>query len=287
MTNVKQIRIRTLAIPLMLMMVHALVISTISDAYEQLYPLISSFMVSLGWPSGPAYETPLNLIMTEYPRIAVLSSLVLIPIYSLILFFRHLHHPDDVRLRRISPGEFWSTLAIAGGLLGLTNLIFAALSLLAEKYPQIQAALTDYLETASAFTPAIGYGWLTLGVAVLAPISEELLFRGLIQGELRRAFPEWLAVVIQGVLFALFHAQPVQIAYVLIPGLVLGALYALTRSLWVPIVLHIAFNFLGSVVPAAIGTNEGLLQIVSLTEIAFIAVGILAWISLSLKNREA
>ncbi len=286
MTTVKKFRFRTIAVPFILMLVHALVISTVSDVYNALYPMISDLLKSFGLTGLPDYDDTFAMILTEYPRIAVFSSLLLIPLYGLILIFRRANNRNDLWIRRLTAGEIWSALAIATGLLGVTNLIFSSITQLATQYSAIDTALTEYLETAQAFSPDIGYGWLILGIAILAPISEELLFRGIIQGELRRAFPEWAAVLIQGILFALFHGQAVQIAYVIIPGLALGALYALTRSIWAPIVLHIGFNFLGSVVPAAVGQNESLLEIVALTEIAFIVVGSLAFLAIYFRRRE-
>ena len=282
----KRFSFRTVAIPVILMLVHALVISTVSDVYASVYPLLSRLASAAHLGNWPAYSSVDLLVITEYPRIAVLAAMILIPLYLIILFFRRLNDPQALWVRRTSWAQIWPSLAIATGLLGVTNLIFAGLTALSEQIPAVHAAMSDYLATAEAFSPAIGYGWLTLGIAVLAPVSEELLFRGIIQGELRRAMPEKWAIVIQAVLFALFHGQPVQIAYVLLPALALGALYAITRSIWIPIIVHIAFNFLGSVIPAAVGSDETLLQIVSLTELAFIVIGFLALIALVLRERE-
>ncbi len=111
-------------------------------------------------------------------------------------------------------------------------------------------------------------------------------FRGIIQGELRRAMPEWLAVVIQALAFAIFHMQPIQSSYVFLPGLLLGAAYAWSRSLWVPIVMHIFFNLLGSLVPSLIQSDEMLVQIVGLTQMAFIPVAVAAAVYMFLSSRK-
>ncbi|MDD2534758.1 MAG: CPBP family intramembrane metalloprotease [Eubacteriales bacterium] len=285
MLTPKRLRFRTIFIPLIMMFIHMIVLSSVSEAYSRLYPLISRFAQSIGQTNWAIYDTTEKLIITEYPRIAVISALGLIPLYAIILIFRKLNQADSIWIRRMNWSEIWPTLTIAGGLIGLTNLLFGLIQLLGGQFPVVERAMTDYLSSAEAFSPSIGYVWLTLGIAILAPISEELLFRGIIQGELRRAMPEWVAVVVQAILFAVFHAQPIQIAYVMIPALALGALYAITRTIWAPIILHIAFNFLGSVVPAAVGNDATLLQIVSLTEMAFIVVGGLAFATLVVRSR--
>lgn len=83
---------------------------------------------------------------------------------------------------------------------------------------------------------------LALGLlaAVVAPVLEELLFRGfLIEALLPRAGPA-AAVVASSILFAAFHGEA------LLPltakGLVLGWIFLRTRSLFVPILAHATNN---------------------------------------------
>ena len=283
----RQLRLRTVAVPLTMILIHALVINLVSDIYSYAYQLLSQSAASMGSAPWTVYATAHDLVMQEYPRIAVFYSLALVPLYALILMLRRAHDENAVWLRKPAWSEIWPSMTIMVGMLGVTNLIFSLLTALSESFPQIKAMMADYIRESGAFSPSIGYAWLILGITILAPLSEELLFRGIIQGELRRAMPEWLAVIFQAVLFALFHMQPVQVIYVLLPALALGAIYALTRSLWIPILMHMTFNFLGSVVPAMIGKDETLNRIVALTEIGFIAVGLFAVITLVLRRREA
>lgn len=282
----KPLRLRTIAVPLILMMVHAIVINLVADLYSYAYQWISQSALFPGLASWPVYGSRDALVLQEYPRIAVFFSLALVPLYAMILVLRRSHDPDAVWTRRPAWSDIWPALSIMIGLLGVTNLIFSLLTRLSQTFPQIDTMMTDYAEQSGAFGPNIGYGWLILGITILAPLSEELLFRGIIQGELRRVLPEWLAVVIQALLFALFHWQPVQVIYVILPALALGALYALTRSIWVPVLMHMVFNFLGSVLPSLIGSDETLNTIVVLTEFAFIGVGLIAGTALALRRRE-
>ncbi len=281
-----QIQLRTVAVPIMLMMVHALVINFVSNLYAYSYQLLSHSPLFAGSSAWTTYASNDALVLQEYPRIAVFYSLALVPLYAIILILRRAHDPNAVWTRRPTWTDIWPALTIIVGTLGVTNLIFALLTELSKSNPQVEAMMSDYMEQSGAFEPSIGYGWLILGITILAPLGEELLFRGIIQGELRRVLPEWLAVIIQAVLFALFHMQPVQIIYVLLPALMLGTLYALTRSIWVPILMHIAFNFLGSVLPSLIGSDETLNTIVALTEFAFIGVSLVAGTALYLRRRE-
>jgi membrane protease YdiL (CAAX protease family) len=147
--------------------------------------------------------------------------------------------------------------------------------------------MSDYLELSGSLTADTNYIWLAIGIGIAAPVAEDLLFRGIVQGEFRRVMPEWAAVVIQAVLFSAFHMQIVQSSYVLLPGLLLGIAYAWSKSLWIPIAMHILFNLLGSLLPALVQANEGLSSAVVLVEIIFIPIAVVAAVYLHRKTRRA
>lgn len=276
----REFRLRTMIVPLSMILAHLLVIDMVANFYAQSYPWLSSL---LGWQDPAAVPAALDiqdLILQDYPRISVFYGLILIPLYSLILFYRRLNQRDAIWLKKPDKKDLLPALVLSIGLLGVTNLLFSGLMLLGDSVPAVERLMTDYLEQAEAFSPALGYGWLITGITFLAPLSEELLFRGIIQGELRRAMPEWLAVVVQAVLFALFHMQAIQVLYVFLPALALGAMYAVTRSFWVPVLMHVVFNFLGSVVPALLSGQESLSQAVVWIEVAFavISIGVVSYL---------
>ncbi|MBN2560955.1 MAG: CPBP family intramembrane metalloprotease [Phycisphaerae bacterium] len=83
-----------------------------------------------------------------------------------------------------------------------------------------------------------------IGALVLAPIVEELFFRGLLQTALARWWrSQWLAVVFSGCAFGLLHMQAIDTVPALaFFGVVLGYLYARTGSLVLVILLHAVFN---------------------------------------------
>lgn len=88
-------------------------------------------------------------------------------------------------------------------------------------------------------------GALTIiSAVVLAPIAEELLFRGLLQPFLsRRLRSQWKAIVISGLAFGMIHLQVVHTAPPLVVfGIILGFVYARTRSLTLVILIHAVFN---------------------------------------------
>lgn len=85
---------------------------------------------------------------------------------------------------------------------------------------------------------------LPLAFLVIGP-TEELLFRGAIQGVLRRAYRPAPAIAIASLLFAVGHfvaltgeGRWTTIAVILLLGAILGALYEYTDNLVVPALVH-------------------------------------------------
>lgn len=79
-------------------------------------------------------------------------------------------------------------------------------------------------------------------VVVVAPLTEEPLFRGLLlDGFMRRNRP-WKGLLMTSALFALIHINPCQVVVAFPLGLVLGWAYLRTRSLWPCILGHALLN---------------------------------------------
>lgn len=84
-----------------------------------------------------------------------------------------------------------------------------------------------------------------LAIGLLGPIAEELAFRGVLFAVLRRTSLQVAgAIVVTAAFWSVLHLQysPLLLGLIFIDGLVLGAARHWTRSLYVPIVMHIAGN---------------------------------------------
>jgi len=87
--------------------------------------------------------------------------------------------------------------------------------------------------------------WLlfALLVGVIAPVVEELFYRGLLLRSLeKRGLAPWIAVVASATLFAAMHLQPLQFPGLLLFGLLSGALAVRTGRLGPSVFAHIGFN---------------------------------------------
>lgn len=138
------------------------------------------------------------------------------------------------RLRRCRAGlEFghrgWGTpIRLLNGYL-LIWCITIALEPLSELLPGDQSALG-------------GGGWLLLSAVVLAPLFEEVVFRGYVAGSLRRSYGALVAWIGSAVAFGLVHLIPSVVLSATLMGLVLGYFALRYRSLWLSIVLHAMNN---------------------------------------------
>lgn len=93
-------------------------------------------------------------------------------------------------------------------------------------------------------------GFMTiLATVILAPIGEEIIFRGVTLRLAENAgLKFWIANIIQAVLFGIAHLNVVQGIYAFAMGLIIGYIYKKYNSLYVSILLHALINFLGTVV---------------------------------------
>lgn len=108
-------------------------------------------------------------------------------------------------------------------------------------------------------------------VALLGPVAEELIFRGVISDRLKPAFPFWLVNAIQAALFGIFHMNVIQGAYAFVLGLLLGLVVKVTGTLFSSMILHIVFNTT-SLLLSAFVTHAGKLYDILSGVILFVAL---------------
>lgn len=90
-----------------------------------------------------------------------------------------------------------------------------------------------------------------IAVTLLAPIGEELLFRGVSYTYARRAIRPTAAIIFQAVLFGIYHGNLIQFFYGTLIGILLGFLRKQAGSVTPGIVLHIIINSSAYLIPAS------------------------------------
>ena len=162
----------------------------------------------------------------------VIAIPLLIIVYELVISRLGEHPRDDYRDQRALPNLL---IGLGAG--------FAVFSLAVA----VAAALGIYRVSGegdlSGLLPAL------IASALFPAVSEELLFRGILFRWIEDFGGSWLALFITSALFGCAHllnphASPVAaVGIAFEAGVMLGAAYMLTRSLWMPMGLHAAWNF--------------------------------------------
>lgn len=273
----KRIRARTFLAPLIFMLLHHAVLNGIS--------LVRTFSYLLANPALQAelQEKPndgavMMRILVESDAIVYASlfgMVILIPAYLFYLHRRRKKQDLPFVLERVNWIQSLSAVAVVLGALGLTQLWMAILASF-DPSSALGRLFADYMEKMILFDAATSVSALDfIATVLLVPVGEELLFRGIIQGELRRAFSPAVSVVGTTVLFALFHLDLIQGSYVLIAGLALSLAYHLTRNMAIPIGMHAIFNFIGSGwLIRLTGAGEQAEEMIVYTLYAFILIGL-------------
>jgi membrane protease YdiL (CAAX protease family) len=173
-----------------------------------------------------------------------------IPVVGLILLLAHTFFARGIKGFGLGVRHIPRDLATAGlRLLAIWPLVLAALALV-EHIGRARHGDSYQIpehETLKILTEAPGTAVkvvLVVAAAVLAPIQEELLFRGLLQTTLRSYLNRpWIAIAATSALFAGVHFPNIThmpALFALAMGL--GYSYEKSGSLWQPIFMHALFN---------------------------------------------
>lgn len=94
-------------------------------------------------------------------------------------------------------------------------------------------------------------------ISVLAPLLEEVMFRGAIQGYMMRRmrFP-WAAIIAAALVFGIFHMNPIQVVYATLLGVLFGWIYYRTGNLLSVIVGHVLNNSLATIMMLLLGPTD-------------------------------
>lgn len=198
-----------------------------------------SIAAALILPRLPASRPGDNIISIAN---ATIMDLVGIGIVFYFAAVRYKHKIKDLGLtfknfaKNLSYG-FLGYLAILPTLF-ITLVLTAAFLNFINREPAPQPIFNIFLEEKSA--PALVY--LSIFVAVLGPVMEEIFFRGFLYTAIKREMDTKGAILISGLLFSCLHAHLAGFLPILILGIFLAYLYEKTGSLVPSITVHVSHN---------------------------------------------
>lgn len=221
-----------------------------------------------GWTSEQMQQYVIENVyslMTEFPGYDVVlflsyfTSVALFALLYYLLICRNLQLRSILsKNRRLRPATVL-TILICGVFMQVY--ISIALNNILPFFEKTMNNYTNLLDTITGTDSVLSF----IAVALLAPIAEELLFRGLIQKRLSNIMPATVAIIVQAFLFGFYHLNIVQGIYAFLIGLAAGFLVHSYKTVKVSIILHIAINatsYLVSYAPMQIFYNPVLAAII-------------------------
>lgn len=149
--------------------------------------------------------------------------------------------------------------------------------------PYFKEQFADYGKMVDTLTGVGSSGVLLFSVIVVAPIGEELLFRGVIQNYGLKNFAPVLAIGLQALIFGLYHGNIIQGVYAFFMGAILGLVAYKTGTILTSIVLHISVNASLLLVPEML--YEGTGRTVATTVVAGAVFAVMMWLVVR-ENKE-
>lgn len=188
-----------------------------------------------------------------------------------------------------NPHATFHPLAILGVVMlvpGTQYLTTYIMSFVAALFPHWMDTYEELLETAG-MDEHVSILMLICSI-LFAPFCEELVFRGVTLRQLRKCLPFWATNIIQAFLFGAFHMNMIQGIYAGCLGLILGYVCEKGGSIYYSILLHMLFNFWGTVISEYLWIGDSILSVLFwfVFGIAMTVGGLLVF-SLGIRKRDS
>lgn len=171
--------------------------------------------------------------------LTMISSLITIPI--LIIFMKRdiEDKKESHTFKRFELNNKWLYLLIIP--FGFFNMEWANMFVSVLQMFMPEFMIDSYSRAQNAiYGSSVAIQFFAAGL--MAPIVEELIFRGLIYNRLKEIVNIKWAAIFSAVLFGVFHGNWVQAPYAIIIGLVAVFIYEKYKSIIAPILLHMTVN---------------------------------------------
>ena len=175
--------------------------------------------------------------ITEHTTLMTLVyQLLTLAIIWLIFMIRKKHFCQEVTLVSFDKKSILPILVM-----GVAVQLFVSYAL--ELLPIPEDILNEYMQASAPILQKQNIVLQIIAVAVVAPIAEEVIFRGLILSRFRKAMPAVLAVILSSALFGLVHGQIIWMIYATGMGILFSVVAIREKSIGASVLLHMAINF--------------------------------------------
>lgn len=167
-----------------------------------------------------------------HPGLTVVAAAIILGLYALFVRWIERHWPADLPLGKLVPHT------LLGILVGFIIMVLVVSTIV---------AMGDATVTWKGFSVEKQFNVFMMFLAVA--VGEEMIFRGVIFRWIDERWNTWVALLISAILFGWMHISNdnatwwSSLAIAVEAGLLLGAAYKWSGSLWVPIGIHWAWNY--------------------------------------------
>lgn len=184
----------------------------------------------------------------NHPSLTVVACAIILGLYALFVRLMEKRWPTDLKMRQLIPHT------LLGLLVGFMFMVLVVSTIVATGSATVE------------WRGFMGEQQLSMFMMFLAvAVGEEMIYRGVIFRWIDERWNTWVALLVSAILFGWMHITNdnatwwSSLAIAIEAGLLLGAAYKWSGSLWLPIGIHWAWNYTqGNVFGLAVsGTNAG------------------------------
>lgn len=243
---------------------------TVVFAIVKAIPVAMKYALGGSLLSDPAVfsaymDEVIQIVMDTALPAVIVSGVLTVGLLWLIFACRKKKFVREVGIRKMNPVAVAPLVLMGLSFNILTSLMFALVP---------QEAMDSYTES-SSFVFSGNMVTVVIATVIMAPIVEEIVFRGLVYTRLKKGMPAVLAMILASTLFGLAHGQWLWMIYTSVFGMVLVWVYERTKSLFASMLLHFGYNLcpvLLGLLPADVPDWMGLVLIAAAVVVAALSI---------------
>ena len=251
----------------------------VSVAVSFVISFIISFNMAMENPNVDmdAYMEKANAAFGEaMPYVLVVSALLSVLVFFIVAKIRKKKFTQSAELKKFKP------VTVVPIVIGGIAFNFA-ISFLMGLIPFPEKLVESYENSINQVLGGVGIiTWIA--AVIMAPIVEELTFRGFMYTRLKQGMPKWIAIIVSSLAFGIVHGNVIQGIYTFVFGLSLVWLYERTKSIWPCILFHMSFNLVGAVMSTWPVVGEKLDNLWIYIGFSVLTVGMAVWFALATKG---
>jgi len=176
-----------------------------------------------------------EVLMGRLMEMTFVAGLVTLVLFWLVFLIRRKKFKKEVCLRKFPANGILPIAVLAACFNVITSVIITYI-------PWPQSWMDSYAANSSSIDGSL-MSWIT--AVLMAPVLEEIVFRGLMYTRLKKGLPVIAAAIVTSLAFGIAHGTMIWAIYTFIFSLVLIWVFEKFQSLGACIVLHMAYNLSG------------------------------------------